>query len=612
MLQTAQMRPGLLAKQNISENEILAYSTGQGSPLPGETASPRSCFQTPCLPDSGLTEFNVASPKIAPLSSGKQQKMSALTDPGLSADPPQRQYVGVRVRLPVRELLRKIRLSKGMDPNDTKDEQQTKVTKGCPGRCSGRAEKRRAHPYTDKQLRQSKNCSGKARKALEDLDILVEVLEEDLNRSQSKLESPSPQPACFTVFPDLPSAWWEAEGSTSLAGSPPESCQDLTKFQPCQLFPSCNALLNRQAENYYEDDYTKMQPPRSLEVPLSNPSKEEISWQMQATLAKYSQRNFQELSGQDRHFCHNLPGQRPEKIVGTSPNSLDRVAHLKSTLGALSWQDLSTVSFFQFQLQREENLLRNIPVDKLLAPDENGNRLLHKAVTQGKRALAYALARKYACLNKIDEKDAAKRTALHLAVEKNQHLMASDLISLGANINEQDSLGKTPLHLCAENGYLRVLEVLRNYKARGLQVEVNAPDHYGLTPLHCAAHAHTILMVESQRNNITTDARRFLKLRRDQILEGISCLLQMGADRGLQILKSYQTATSYLKAQENHELMLFLQSHSHMRQDFSQEGCSLPSSPRGMIFPDLPEEVSELLPTLNACSQMFDKKGKCC
>lgn len=79
MLQTAQMRPGLLAKQNISENEILAYSTGQGSPLPGETASPRSCFQTPCLPDSGLTEFNVASPKIAPLSSGKQQKMSALT-----------------------------------------------------------------------------------------------------------------------------------------------------------------------------------------------------------------------------------------------------------------------------------------------------------------------------------------------------------------------------------------------------------------------------------------------------------------------------------------------------------------------------------------------------
>lgn len=37
--------------------------------------------------------------------------------------------------------------------------------------------------------------------------------------------------------------------------------------------------------------------------------------------------------------------------------------------------------------------------------------------------------------------------------------MVSDLISLGANVNEQDSSGKTPLHLCAEHGYLRVLEV---------------------------------------------------------------------------------------------------------------------------------------------------------
>lgn len=51
------------------------------------------------------------------------------------------------------------------------------------------------------------------------------------------------------------------------------------------------------------------------------------------------------------------------------------------------------------------------------------------------------------------------QTALHLAAEKNQHLMVSDLISLGASVNEQDSSGKTPLHLCAENGYLRVLQV---------------------------------------------------------------------------------------------------------------------------------------------------------
>lgn len=37
------------------------------------------------------------------------------------------------------------------------------------------------------------------------------------------------------------------------------------------------------------------------------------------------------------------------------------------------------------------------------------SRLLHKAVAQGRRALTYALARRFASLNKIDEKDAEKR-----------------------------------------------------------------------------------------------------------------------------------------------------------------------------------------------------------
>lgn len=65
MLQTACMTPELLVNQNMSESEICGYSPGQGSPLPGETASPKSCFQqSPSLPDSGLTELNVASPKI--------------------------------------------------------------------------------------------------------------------------------------------------------------------------------------------------------------------------------------------------------------------------------------------------------------------------------------------------------------------------------------------------------------------------------------------------------------------------------------------------------------------------------------------------------------------
>lgn len=51
------------------------------------------------------------------------------------------------------------------------------------------------------------------------------------------------------------------------------------------------------------------------------------------------------------------------------------------------------------------------------------------------------------------------QTALLYAAKHNQHLMVADLIGLGANINETNRWGKSCLHLSAENGYVRVLEV---------------------------------------------------------------------------------------------------------------------------------------------------------
>lgn len=53
----------------------------------------------------------------------------------------------------------------------------------------------------------------------------------------------------------------------------------------------------------------------------------------------------------------------------------------------------------------------------------------------------------------------SSQTPLHLAAQKNQHFMVADLVSLGANVNAKDRYGKTCLHLSAENGYIRVLEV---------------------------------------------------------------------------------------------------------------------------------------------------------
>ncbi|NXU70808.1 IKBZ inhibitor, partial [Oreotrochilus melanogaster] len=403
--------------------------------------------------------------------------MSAPTGPGLSSDPPPKRYMGVRVKMPVRELLRKIRLSKGLDSADSKD---TSCLISLP----------HLPPFPGLFLFQSKQSVGQALKGLEDLDILVEVLQEDLKKSQVK-EPLLPAPGGFWqgFSSDLRASNWDTGGSKEAAGGLQERCPSSTKLHPRCCPKDFISLWGGEAETSFHGDGKNLQGSSSAGV-FSRTSEKESSW-------------------------------------GTQGASTDIEGHLESAPSPSTPQDLSAGSFFQFQLDREESLLRNIPADKLLAPDENGNRLLHKAVAQGRRALTYALAQRFASLNKINEKDAEKRTALHLAAEKNQHLMVSDLISLGANVNEQDSSGKTPLHLCAENGYLRVLEVLKNCKNNGVCVEVNLTDHYGLTPLHCAALAHSVLVLESQNTDINTDMGRFLRLRKEQILEGISCLLQM-------------------------------------------------------------------------------------
>ncbi|NXI33257.1 IKBZ inhibitor, partial [Sterrhoptilus dennistouni] len=412
-------------------------------------------------------------------------------DSELSSDPPQKRYMGVRVKMPVRELLRKIRLSKGLEPPPGKN-RTLHVCFPPPSSSSSSSSSLPAFllPF------QSKQSAGQTPKGLEDLDILVEVLQEDLNSSQLREEPRHPAPGgCFWQGFPAQLQRWEGAGS----GDPQGRRQSPARLQQEPSWTDFHPIPPGQAELSLHGEQGSVRRSGSPGM-FSRTGEKESSWWMQDALP----------SSQDAQMLLEAPRGSPD----VTPISF-------------SHQDLSALSFFQFQLHREENWLRNIPEEKLLAPDENGNRLLHKAVAQGRRALTFALAQRFASLNKIDEKDAEKRTALHLAAEKNQHLMVSDLISLGANVNEQDSSGKTPLHLCAENGYLRVLEVLKNCKNNGVCVEVDLPDHHGLTPLLCAAVAHTVLVTQSQGSARDTSTGRFLTLRKDQILEGILCLLQM-------------------------------------------------------------------------------------
>ncbi|NXB26037.1 IKBZ inhibitor, partial [Rhagologus leucostigma] len=455
-------------------------------------------------------------------------------DSELSSDPTQKRYMGVRVKMPVRELLRKIRLSQGLEPAHGKD---TSCLLPSPI----------FRPPRLLLLFQSKQSAGQSPKGLEDLDILVEVLQEDLNKSQLREEPPHPVPdGVWQGFStDLQSSRWESVGSEeaagglqgrrhSSAGLHPEPClkdfhpilqgreQRSAGLHPEPCLKDFHPILRAEAAPSFHGEQRSTHGSSSPGT-FCRAGEKGSSWWMQDALPS-SQEDFPRNSPPRDTPALLSPA---EMLLEARTGSPDPEGRSRPTPISFTQQDLSALSFFQFQLHREESLLRNIPAEKLLAPDENGNRLLHKAVAQGRRALTFALAQRFASLNKIDEKDAEERTALHLAAEKNQHLMVSDLISLGASVNEQDSSGKTPLHLCAENGYLRVLEVLKNCKDSGVCVEVDVPDHYGLTPLHCAALAHTVLVTESHRTARDTDEGRFLRLRKGQILEGILCLLQM-------------------------------------------------------------------------------------
>ncbi|NWV05712.1 IKBZ inhibitor, partial [Ptilonorhynchus violaceus] len=434
-------------------------------------------------------------------------------DSELSSDPPQRRYMGVRVKMPVRELLRKIRLSKGLDPAHSKRNSLGRTLHACfPPPSSSLP--RSLLPF------QGKQSAGQSPRGLEDLDILVEVLQEDLNGSQPREEPPPPPPRAFWqgCSRDAQSSRWECPGSEEAAGGPQGGHPGPAELLSDCCFRDFHPIPQGETETSFRGERGSIQGCSSPGM-FPRTGERGSSWWMQDALPS-TQRDFPRNSS-----CQNAPARlSPAEMLLEAPGTGGRS---RLTPTSFTRQDLSALSFFQFQLHREESLLRNIPAEKLLAPDENGSRLLHKAVAQGRRALTFALAQRFASLNKIDEKDAQKRTALHLAAEKNQHLMVSDLISLGANVNEQDGRGKTPLHLCAENGYLRVLEVLKNCKSNGVRVEVDLPDRYGLTPLHCAALAHTVLVAESQQSAGNTDLGRFLRLRRDQILEGIHCLLQM-------------------------------------------------------------------------------------
>uniref|UniRef100_A0A9L0JDP8 NF-kappa-B inhibitor zeta n=1 Tax=Equus asinus TaxID=9793 RepID=A0A9L0JDP8_EQUAS len=219
-------------------------------------------------------------------------------------------------------------------------------------------------------------------------------------------------------------------------------------------------------------------------------------------------------------------------------------------------------SFFQWQVEQEENKLANISQDQFLSKDADGDTFLHIAVAQGRRALSYVLARKMNALHMLDIKEHNGQSAFQVAVAANQHLIVQDLVNLGAQVNTTDCWGRTPLHVCAEKGHSQVLQAIQKGAVMSNQfVDLEATNYEGLTPLHCAVVAHNAVVHELQRNQQPHSPEvQELLLKNKSLVDTIKCLIQMGAAVEAKDRKSGRTALHLAAEEANLELIrLFLE-----------------------------------------------------
>uniref|UniRef100_UPI0037E7A3EA uncharacterized protein n=1 Tax=Semicossyphus pulcher TaxID=241346 RepID=UPI0037E7A3EA len=404
------------------------------SPLPGDTAAG---FAETHSPVPGSTDQDVGG--------GTKDARCSMYDS-------EKVYLGVRVKMPVRDLLRNIRLAQGRDPQDFQ-EMHGKTVKG---------EKKRVKTRTGRRTAKRKRPT----KSLEELAIIVEVLEEDL-RTGNTYRSPSQS---------LSSSYSSASPEWSPTGA-----------------------------GYNSDESDEMIP-----SPQSYISYSPLSAEYQQALSPPA-------------FMH----------AGLQPSSIGHVG--RDGGRGEEWCDaqnhdwnLNSSAFFFTQLQKEESQLRHIADSVLLASDDQGRTALHKVACVGKRALGYAIAKRMAALNSLDLKDAEGMTPLLHAAKHNHHLMVADLINLGANVNERNSSGKSCLHLSAEKGYVRVLEVLKHTMMDGLYVDVEGTDNSGMSVLQCASLALKATVRELETSE-SPNYTRLHTLHQEQMMETLECLLQMGS-----------------------------------------------------------------------------------
>uniref|UniRef100_A0A023G019 Putative cactus n=1 Tax=Amblyomma parvum TaxID=251391 RepID=A0A023G019_AMBPA len=130
-------------------------------------------------------------------------------------------------------------------------------------------------------------------------------------------------------------------------------------------------------------------------------------------------------------------------------------------------------------------LERKLGVQRMYAPDEDGDTLLHVAVIEGWTRLLLRIIRETPHPDLLDVRNDFGQTALHLAALTGRHHEARLLVVAGATVDIRDDAGRTPLHVACSRGDVRV--------ARDLLADVTEPQYDVRPGEHDASHTASLV-----------------------------------------------------------------------------------------------------------------------